>query len=157
MSVLWDIWSITAENARTIDIDRLPDGDLVHPIYRELRVREHSLDIGRFWHIVHYLLTGEGERQETPLSRAIYGTHNINEDHYFVTPEDAKVIASALADVRREDFEPRLRVEDVQGLYYGNRFGDRDGLACCVDALEDLRDHYLAMARRDYGGLISLG
>ncbi len=153
MSVLWDVRSVPAEAARQIDVERLPDEDLCDHLFRLSR---EELDLGRNWQIVHYLLTGEADADGSPLSWTIFGRHNVDEHSHFLTPDDVKVTANALADVNREEIALRLQVENLHGLYFGHAY-DHDGLAGCVDDLEDLRDLYLQWARHGMGAFIHLG
>ncbi len=157
MSVLWSLHKVPREEAQQVDPTILPDRETADRLYEASRGHE-EIDIGRNWNVVHYMLTGQSGQHDSPLSRAIFGRYDIdgNGGYYYLAPDDVRDVAAALADLTREDYEPRMSVEVWRGHYRGYvaHAGHLEGSA---DELEEIRDCYLQLARRGDGALILLG
>ena len=77
---------------------------------------ENDLCLGKMWHILHYLLTGDKNSEKYPLAYAIVVGYSINEiwsDLTFVEPHEAKDIANALNGISEDEFRRRC----VEGAF----------------------------------------
>jgi hypothetical protein len=73
----------------------------------------NSIDIDKSWHGIHFLLTGETEGGQPPLSQVVLGGTEIGDDvgygpARYLTPEQVKQVASALAALSRSQLASRF-------------------------------------------------
>jgi len=79
----------------------------------------NSMDVDKAWHGLHYLLTGEAEGGEEPLSLAILEGTEIGPELDFgparyLTGEEVKAVAHALAALTPEALAQRYNPRDMQ-------------------------------------------
>jgi|SRR5271165_3004905 len=77
---------------------------------------QDRLDLEKSWHVLHYLLTGKAEDAPPPFGNAILGGQEIGDDlgygpARFLTPEQVRHVASALASVTKEDLAHRFDLD----------------------------------------------
>lgn len=120
------------------------------------------LDIGKFWHNLHFLLTGNTETDTTtappPLGNVVLGgTPTKWEATYgmvrLLTPEEVSEVAAALEDTTPEDLRRRsLRQFGAEHLYGyhgsppGSRLGDED-VEAVLEVFEEVRDFFVIAAQ----------
>ena len=71
---------------------------------------EEDLCLGKMWHLLHYLLTGDENSEKYPLAYAIVVGYSINdnwEDLTFIEPHEVKDTADALNDISEDEFHKR--------------------------------------------------
>src|SRR6476469_5502596 len=93
------------------------------PAFIEGLKEEGSLELSldKAWHGIHFILTGETKRGETPLSKAIMGGRaveqladiDLNDDlylgyHYYLTAEEVRQTANALSQISTTEFKARF-------------------------------------------------
>lgn len=83
-----------------------------------------ALDLGESWNAIHYLLTGTVGEGEPPLANAVLGNKETGEqDMYgpvrYLTVEEVRDVALALAEVTEEDFLQRFNPGEMrrEGVY----------------------------------------
>lgn len=79
----------------------------------------NSTDVDKAWHGLHYLLTGEAEGGEEPLSLAILEGTEIGPEFDFgparyLTAEEVKAVAQALAALTLEALAQRYNPRDMR-------------------------------------------
>jgi hypothetical protein len=91
---------------------------------------ENDFCLGKMWHLLHYLLTGDENSKKYPLAYAIVVGYSINEiwsDLTYVEPQEARDIADALNYISEGEFRRRCIEEAFSGKeIYG-----------CPDDLDD--------------------
>lgn len=99
---------------------------------------ENGLNLEKSWHVLHYLLTGKIEEAAPPLGNAILGGKEIGEDlgygpARFLTAENVREVASALALISKDDLAKRF---DLNAMKAANIY-------CCHDESElEMAQHY---------------
>ena len=71
---------------------------------------DKDLYLGKMWHLLHYLLTGDENGEKYPLAYAISVGYSINEiwsDLTYVEPHEVKDVADALNDISEDEFRRR--------------------------------------------------
>jgi hypothetical protein len=157
-------------NARQRRTDVMAVLDRLRPIAEELRARNlspeeqvktrqemlkqlsavsfesGSFDLEKSWHVLHYLLTGEAEQAQPPLGNAILGGTEIGDDlgygpARFLTPQQVQEVASALANVTKENLASRFNLEAMirAGVY---PVRDESELELAQEYLEPLSRYY---------------
>jgi hypothetical protein len=83
-----------------------------------------ELNLDKAWHGIHFLLTGRIDEAPPPLGNAILGGTEIGEDlgygpARYLTPEQVREVAQALAAITREEFARRLDPQRIRqaGVY----------------------------------------
>ena len=105
------------------------------------------------WHSLHYLLTGEVEAAAPPLGNTILGGKEIGEDvgygpARFLTPQQVKEVALALAAVTPEDLAGRFDLDAMQA----------HNICACVDNEElEMAQHFLQLLSSYYADAASQG
>jgi len=92
----------------------------------------NSMDLDKAWHGLHYLLTGDAECGEPPLSLAILdGTEIGPELDYgparYLTADEVAAVAQALAALTPETLAQRFDPQDMQEKDIYPAIWDRDG------------------------------
>jgi hypothetical protein len=107
---------------------------------------EDGLSLEKSWHVLHYLLTGEAEEAPPPLGNAILGGTKIGDElDYgpvrFLTPNQVREVATALASVTKEDLKQRFH---LKAMMAANIFPVRDKseLELAQDYFDDLSHCY---------------
>ncbi len=83
-----------------------------------------ELSLDKAWHGIHFLLTGTIEEAPPPLGDAILGGTEIGEDlgygpARYLTPEQVREVAQALAGISTEEFARRFDLQKIRqaGVY----------------------------------------
>jgi len=134
-----------------------PDDDLGEP--------EHSIDVDKSWHGLHYLLTGHAGEAHGPLAQAILGGESIGEDlgmgpARILTPSQVKEIAAELGQLTDEDLRARYKPVEMTALQiYPELIWERDGedsFAYLVANFEVMAAFYREAAARGDGVVLLL-
>jgi hypothetical protein len=77
---------------------------------------QNGFNLEKSWHVLHYLLTGKAEDAPPPFGNAILGGQEIGDDlgygpARFLTPEQVRDVASALASLAKEDLARRFDLD----------------------------------------------
>jgi hypothetical protein len=120
------------------------------------RPRASTLDLGKEWHGVHYLVCGTARRVATPLGMAILGGRAFGPNlgygkTRFLDAGQVKQVAQALGKCRianlRRRFDPAAMTR--QEVYPPGAWGDLDdpdearfALGVLIDAFKAVRDYY---------------
>ena len=120
------------------------------------------LDIGKFWHGLHFLLTGNTEMDTTtvppPLGNVVLGGTPTKWEATYgmvrsLTPDEVKEVASALEDTTLEDLRHRnltqFGAEHLYGyhsLASGSRLSDED-VEALLEVFEEVRDFFIVAAQ----------
>ncbi len=134
-------------------LDTLEDADDLDSADSEASLERsgRSLDIGRFWHVLHYLLTGEDKMDDTevppPLGNVVLGGAKTKwEATYgmvrYLTPEEVKSVASALEGIREEDLRRRDPATLDAKLYSHHGAWSVETLEMVVDVFTQVRDFF---------------
>jgi len=117
--------------------------EFLHPKEGQETPPNH-LDIDKSWHGIHFLLTGDTWSGEPPLAHVILGGIAIGDDigygpARYLTPDEVRVIAQALAGVTREQLEKRYLPATLEKAeIYPTGIWEAEG----NDALEYLLQYY---------------
>jgi Domain of unknown function (DUF1877) len=107
---------------------------------------EDGLNLEKSWHVLHYLLTGEAEEAPPPLGNAILGGKEIGDDlgygpARFLTPQQVREVASALASMKKEDLASRFDLDAmIKAQIYPVR--DESELELAQEYFDDLSRYY---------------
>jgi Domain of unknown function (DUF1877) len=149
MSINFHLLSIDSEIAfqlknSTLDIETFlytDDGD------------ERSLDIGKSWQIIHFVLTGEEAGGDTILSNVIMGGEGIGSElgYGLVEPENVKEIAEELEEATEEKFIEIFRKRDFSNvtLYAFNPEELEQEISYVLPYFSRVREYYLSAARHN--------
>ncbi len=92
---------------------------------RMLADDERGLRLDKYWHDLHYLLTGKDGDAAPPLGNAVRGGTPIGDDlgygpARFLTPEQVREVAAALQEVSKDELTIRPGFEEFleDTLYY---------------------------------------
>lgn len=104
----------------------LQDVDAMVNYQMSLQSSENYLSIGKDWHIIHFLLTGEHELSEsyqaqTALQKAVMGgTETPYEATYgyvrYLSPDEVREIAAALAQISEDDLRAGVDFQKLNAL-----------------------------------------
>jgi hypothetical protein len=107
---------------------------------------EDGLNLEKSWQVLHYLLTGHAEEAPPPLGNAILGGTAIGDDlDYgpvrFLTPDQVREVATALASVTKEDLKQRFNLKAMIAAHiYPVR--DESELELAQDYFDELSHYY---------------
>jgi len=142
--------------ARSPDVARPPD--VARSPSTGPGIQELNLD--KSWHGIHYLLTGRIDEAPPPLGNAILGGTEIGEDlgygpARYLTPEQVREVAQALAGITSDDFVRRF---DPQKIRRASVYAlDNDATAdYCVQYFEKLVAYYRDAAAQGNAMLLYL-
>jgi len=114
---------------------------------------EKGLSLEKSWHALHYLLTGKTEAAPPPLGNAILGGEEIGEERdygrvRFLTPQQVREVAEALAAISKEELPGRFDVKrmKVSKVIYPCR--DQQELDIALDYFGQLVGYYSDAAKR---------
>jgi hypothetical protein len=118
-----------------------------------------ELNIQKAWDGVHFLLTGDVSAGATPLANAVLGGQEIGPDlgygpARFLTPEQVREVAAALASITPQEFEKRFNWTAMEkGEIYAVH---EDGAEWLRDAFERMQEYYQAAAAQGNAMLLFL-
>ena len=105
---------------------------------------EGEFDVDKAWHGLHYLFTGTSDGGEPPIAWAIFGDAELGADlgmggSNFLTPEQVRDVAAALAGFTEDELRQNFNPEQMQAFdIYPDVIWTRDGQA----ALDDVMQHF---------------
>jgi Domain of unknown function (DUF1877) len=108
---------------------------------------EHSVDVDKAWHGIHFMLTGKAHGGEGPLALAIMGGDEIGEEMgygpaRFLEPKQVQEVAAALEKLTIEEFEKGFRPAEMTAAdIYPEVIWERDG----KDALNYVLENFQQM------------
>lgn len=81
--------------------------------------KEEGLSLEKSWHVIHYLLTGKIDQAPPPLGSAVLGGEEIGEERdygrvRFLTPQQVRAVAEALAPISKDDLVRRFDIESMR-------------------------------------------
>jgi hypothetical protein len=93
-----------------------------------------SLDIGKSWHGIHFVLNGDPWKGNPPLSNVVLGGKEVGEDLGYgaprlLKPEEVKEVATALEKINEKEFSDLFKQRKFAGadIYvYSQHAGDED-------------------------------
>ena len=106
------------------------------------------VDVGKSWHCIHFMLTGDATGGEGPLAWAVLGGEETGEDAGYgpariLRPGQVKEVSSALSSIDRADFSSRYNPAAMKAAdVYLSDMCVRDG----DEALDYIVENYLALA-----------
>jgi hypothetical protein len=112
---------------------------------------EDGLNLEKSWHVLHYLLTGKAESVPPPLGNAILGGQEIGKDlgygpARFLTPQQVREVATALASISRDDLSKRFDLKAMmRAKIYPVR--DKSELELTQEYFEQLARYYANAAK----------
>lgn len=112
-----------------------------------------GLSLEKSWHALHYLLTGKTEAAPPPLGNAILGGEEIGEERdygrvRFLTPQQVREVAEALATISKEDLLSRFDVQRMQASKVIYPCRNQEELDIAMQYFEQLADYYSDAAGR---------
>jgi len=157
---------ITAASANLFNLDEIDDDfedNLGDEFDFDAAARSgRSLDIGKFWHGLHFLLTGNTEMDTTtvppPLGNVVLGGTPTKWEATYgrvrsLTPEEVNEVASALEDTTLKDLRRRsltqFGAEHLYGYHGsppGSRLDDED-VEAVLEVFEEVRDFFIVAAQ----------
>lgn len=157
---------ITAASANLFNLDEMDD-DFEDNLGEEFNFDAAAksgryLDIGKFWHGLHFLLTGNTDMDTTtvppPLGNVVLGGTPTKWEATYgtvrsLTPAEVKEVASVLEDTTLEDLRRRSLLQfgaehlyGYRGLPRGSRLGDED-VEALLEVFEEVRDFFVLAAQ----------
>jgi hypothetical protein len=124
---------------------------------------EHSMDVDKAWHGIHFLLNGTADSGDGPLALTVLGGEPMGEDMGMgparvLRPDEVKAVAAALATITPEQFASNYDPAKMTKLQiYPDAIWERDGsegLAYIVDNFEPLVAFYQETAARGDGMIL---
>lgn len=124
--------------------------------------RGRYLDIGKFWHGLHFLLTGNTQMGTMtvppPLGNVVSGGAATKWEATYgmvrsLTPDEVKEVASALSQTKPEDLRRRSLTQFGAEHLYGYRGSppdsslDAEDVEALLEVFEEVRDFFVAAAQ----------
>jgi Domain of unknown function (DUF1877) len=113
---------------------------------------------------IHFLLTGNVQGTDSPLSGAIYGSHELGPMQprgpiMYLTPEEVRDIASELASTTREEIERRFSPERLSeaGIYPNIWRDDPEALTSVLTDYDNLVAFYARAAGAGEAVVLQIG
>jgi hypothetical protein len=117
------LWQITAKKLNNLKASEDAVEEFIDFCFPETYVEEvfneksktkkyydKDLYLGKMWHLLHYLLTGDESSEQYPIAYAIAVGYSINDiwsDLTYVKSHEVKDIADALNDISENEFRRR--------------------------------------------------
>jgi hypothetical protein len=111
-----------AESFFGFDLDLLDDPEKLVASVEELESSDRYLNIGKDWHALHFLLTGDGDLKPhplppPPLGNVVQGGTETEWECTYghvrsLTPDEVKEVANALGRISVEELRSRFSVAD---------------------------------------------
>lgn len=105
---------------------------------------EHSMDVDKAWHGIHFMLTGQSGGGEGPLALAVLGGEEVGEEMgygpaRFLSPEQVQTVVSALEKLTVEVFQKGFKPAEMSAAeIYPDVIWERDG----QDALDYVSEYF---------------
>ena len=106
------------------------DEEVFYDTSKTMQYYDKDLCLEKMWDLLHYLLTGDENSEQYPLSYAIVVGYSINEiwsDLTYVEPNEVKDVADALNDISEGELRKRCA---------GGSFAEKE-IYRCPDDLDD--------------------
>ncbi|PZM66290.1 YfbM family protein [Paenibacillus dendritiformis] len=124
---------------------------------------QHALDIDKAWHAIHYLLNGSDWEGELPMFNVILGGTELEENAgcgpiRYLTNEEVKGIASAMAEISVHELKERFKPEAMNELeiYPSWDWRASEEWTYIFDYYKEVRDYYAEAARNNDAMLLYL-
>jgi hypothetical protein len=126
---------------------------------------EHVLELGKAWHGVHFLLTGDPDGGEAPLALAIFGGVELGPDLGYgplrvLEPEEVRDVSAALAALPAEALRARFSPEQFEAaeIYPFGIWADEgaDAFTWLADAYNAMQAHYRQAAANGHAMLLMI-
>lgn len=123
---------------------------------------EHTIDVDKAWHGIHFLLNGTAWGGEEPFSLAVLGGEEVGEDFgygavRFLFPAQVKLVAQAIASMPVSELKKRYIPKSLAAMeIYPDIIWERDGdeaLEYLLENYKELVEFYKAAATRGDGVL----
>ncbi len=148
------------------NMDDLEDEEDLDSSASEAMLKESGrhLDIGRYWHALHFLLTGRAEMDKTeatpPGNAVLGGSETKWEATYgmvrYLAPEEVKDVAFALEATQQEDLRRRDPATfTAANLYSAHGIWSREDLEPLIEVFTQVRDFFSQAAREGNVVLLS--
>jgi hypothetical protein len=140
-----------------LDIDE-DDDEKVDAYYDRLEANNRYLDIGKTWHGLHFLLTGEAKMDSTDVphpmgSIVLGGTPTEWEATYgvvrYLMPREVQEVAHALDQISESELRQRYDPYGFQvaNIYPGGEVWNADGIEELLEVFSQVRDFFSEAAR----------
>jgi hypothetical protein len=165
------MWQITPENLEKLLSSeeaieafmesQFPDPDSPDAV-AETFTEDDGIELGKTWHFVHYLITGDAKGGEYPLGYAIMigrPFDKYSSDLTWRSPDEVKDIAEALANLSEQDLLKRRnppKASKIRIYDYPAGFKKKD-IEEVLPYFRKLRDYYSAAAKQGNALLVHVG
>jgi hypothetical protein len=165
------MWQITPENLEKLLSSeeaieafmesQFPDPDSPDAV-AETFTEDDGIELGKTWHFVHYLITGDAKGGEYPLGYAIMigrPFDKYSSDLTWRSPDEVKDIAEALANLSEKDLLKRRnppKASKIRIYDYPAGFKKKD-IEEVLPYFRKLRDYYSAAAKQGNAMLVHVG
>ena len=128
----------------------------------ETFTEDDGMELGKTWHFVHYLITGDAKGGEYPLGYAImigYPFDNYSSDLTWRSPDEVKDIAEALANLSEQDLLKRRNLPKAsKSRIYDYPAGfKRKDVEEVLPYFRNLRNYYSAAAKKGSAMMVHIG
>lgn len=129
-------------------------------LYPDGEEAEHSIDVDKAWHGIHFMLTGQAYGGDGPLALVIMGGEEVGDEVGYgparlLLPEQVNVIANALEKLTIEEFKKAFKPAEMTAAeIYPEVIWERDGqeaLDYVLEYFEELVVFYRDAAKRGDG------
>jgi len=138
-----------------VDPDEPDERDTRRELYfNEDDLLDDGIGLEKIWHLLHYLITGDPNEGEYPLSCAIMCGRPISEDSdeiSYLLPDDVKEVAKALSALNDDDLRSRFNPDEIikAKIYrYENYEADEHDLKEVLRLFHKLRKYYKNAAKK---------
>jgi len=148
MSMIGNYLKLSGEQLDALVKDPSKAEDLVYPENGDYPAG--ALRIGKSWHLIHFLLTGDMWGGEYPLVNVVLGGNELPGTdagygpYRYLVDAEVKTISQALASISAEDLWSRFNVSLVQaaGIYHIPWTGNDDDKEYVSQNYEALRKYF---------------
>jgi hypothetical protein len=148
MSMIGNYLKLSDEQLDSLVNDPSKAKDLVYA--KEEDDPSDLLDIDKSWHLIHFLLTGDGSEGDYPLVNAVLGGKELPETdagygpYRYLVPDEVEAVSQALASISAEDLWSRFNASRVKSedIYPSIWTGDEDDKAYISQNYEALRRYF---------------
>ncbi|MFO7462061.1 MAG: YfbM family protein [Desulfatiglandales bacterium] len=171
MGVELCMWQITPENLEKLSSSeetieafmesQFPDPDSPDAVTETL-TEDDGMELGKTWHFLHYLITGDAKSGEYPLGYAVMIGHPFNKylsDLTWRSPDEVQDIADALANISEKELLKKRnppKTSKIQIYDYPAGFKKKD-IEEVLPYFRKLRGYYSAAAKQGNAMLVHVG